>query len=109
MNIDLDKIIKSAIKSGKIFIGSKQTINAAETGKAVALIHALNCSENIKEELQYYANLSKIPLYTYYGSTSDLGLACGKPFLISAIAVRSLSEPELLRMIKESYEQKNQN
>lgn len=109
MNIDLDKIIKSAIKSGKIFFGSKQTINAAETGKAVALIYALNCPEKIKEELKYFSNLSKIPLYTYNGSASDLGLACGKPFLISAIAVRSLSEPELLRMIKESNENKDQN
>ena len=100
--IDLDRVIKSALKSGKIFLGSKQAINAARTGKAVALIQASNCPEYVRKEIEAHADLSKIPVYSYSGSALDLGLMCGKPFMVSAMTIRTLSDPELLRVVKES-------
>ena len=102
MSIDLDKTIKSALKSGKVFFGSKQTINAAKTGKAVAIVQALNCPEKTKTTIQSYIAVSKIPLFTYPGSANDLGLLCGKPFMVSAMTIRTLTDPTLLRTIKES-------
>ena len=102
--IDLDRIIKSALKSGKINIGSKQTINAARTGKAIAFIEADNCPENIQEKIRSYADKSKIPVFKYPSSALDLGLICGKPFTVSAMTIRTLSDPELLRVIKDSIE-----
>jgi large subunit ribosomal protein L30e len=106
--MDFDKLIKSAIKSGKVYFGSKQSINAVKTGKAIAIIQAFNVSKKIKEEIQYYSNLSKIPIYTYPESAQDLGLLCGKPFMVSIMTIRSLSDQELIRVVKESYLQRNQ-
>ena len=100
--VDVDKVIRSALKSGKILLGSKQTINAARTGKAVALIQASNCPERIRTELRTHADISKTPVYTYSGSALDLGLMCGKPFMVSSMTIRTLSDPELLRVVKES-------
>ena len=100
--IDVDKVIRSALKSGKVLFGSKQTINAARTGKAVALIQASNCPEKLQSEIRSHADMSKIPVYTYSGSALDLGLICGKPFMVSAMTIRTLSDQELLRVIKES-------
>lgn len=107
--IDLDKIIGSAHKSGKTYLGFKQTVDAAKTGKAVILILASNCPGKLQSDIQHYANLSKTPLHMYTGTSQDLGIACGKPFRVSAMAVRTLTDPALLRMVKESYEQKEES
>lgn len=107
--MDFDKIIKSAITSGKVYFGSMQSMNAAKTGKAIAIIQALNASKKIKEEIQYYSNLSKIPVYTYPGSAQDLGLICGKPFMVSILTIKNLSDKELIRVIKQSFKQGNHN
>lgn len=102
--VDLNRIISSAVKSGKVFFGSKQALDAAKSGRAVALIVASNCPSKILTDLQHYSNLSKIPLYTYPASSSDLGIACGKPFAISALTIREISDHEILRMMRESGE-----
>ena len=107
--IDLDRIINSALKSGRVYLGFKQTMNVAKTGKAVVLILSSNCPGNLQKDIQYYATLSKTPLHVYHGTSKDLGVACGKPFMVSAMAVRNLTDPGLLKMIKESHEQKEQS
>jgi len=99
--INLDRIIRSAIKSNKIYFGSKRTINAARTGKAIAIITSSNCPDKIRRDIQYLASLSGIPLYAYKGSSLNLSMACGKNFPISALTIREIVEPELLRMLKE--------
>lgn len=99
--IDLDRVIRSAIKSRKIFFGSKRTIDAARSGKATVILTSSNCPNGIRRDIQYLANLSGIPLYTYKGSSLDLSLACGKNFPISALTIREIEDPELLRMLDE--------
>ena len=107
--IDVDRIINSALKSGRLYLGFKQTRNAAKTGKAVALILSSNCSTKLQKDIQHHATLSKTPLLLYHGTAQDLGTACGKPFIVSAMTVRSLTDPQLLKTIKESNEQKEQS
>lgn len=107
--IDVDRLIKSALKSGRIYLGFKQTKNAAKTGKAVAIILSSNCPSESQKDIQHYATLSKIPLCAYDGTSQDLGVACGKHFMVSAMTVRSLTDPELLKMIRESTEKKEES
>ncbi len=103
--IDVDRVINSALKSGRVFLGFKQTKNAAKTGKAVALILSSNCSAKIQKDIQLYATLSKTPLLIYHGTSQDLGIACGKHFFVSAMTVRSLTDTQLIKTIKDSVEQ----
>lgn len=102
--VDLNRVISSAVKSGKALLGSKQTLDAAKSGKAMALIVASNCPAKILSDIKRYSDLSKIPLYVYPASSSDLGSACGKPFAVSALAIRETSEPDILKMRKELSE-----
>ncbi|MDQ1280073.1 MAG: large subunit ribosomal protein L30e [Thermoproteota archaeon] len=108
MMIDVDRIINSALKSGRVYLGFKQTKNAAKTGKAVALILSSNCSVKLQKDIQQYATLSKTPLLIYHGTSQDLGVACGKPFIVSAMTIRNLTDSQLLKSIKESNEQTEQ-
>ena len=43
--IDFEKVIKTANKSGRMFLGFKKAMKAAQSRKAVALIVASNCPQ----------------------------------------------------------------
>jgi len=98
--IDLDRIIRVAIKSRKIYFGSKLTLNMARSGKAAVIIIASNSPGRLRSEIEYYSRLSGIPLFTYNGTNLDLSLTCGKRFPVSALAVREIVDPQLLRMLE---------
>ena len=95
--IDEDTAIKIAIKTGKVIIGSKRSIASLITDKAKMIIKASNCPQKISEELKYYSKLSNIKLHTYKGSNLDLGFLCGKPFMISTIAIEDAGDSEILK------------
>ena len=98
--IDLDRIIRLAIKSRKIHFGSKLALNLARSGRAKVIIIASNSPDRLRSEIAYYSKLSGIPLYTYNGTNLDLSLACGKRFPVSALVIREIVDPRLLRMLE---------
>ena len=98
--IDLDRIIRLAIKSKKINFGSKLTLNLAQSGRASLIIIASNAPDNLQGKIAHYSKLSGIPLYTYNGTNLDLSLTCGKKFPISALAIRGSLDPQLRRMLQ---------
>ena len=102
--VDLDRVISSAIKSGRVYFGSKQTVRASESRRTVALIVALNCPSRTLKEIKDRAILTKTPVFTYPGSSSDLGVACKKRFAISALAIREINDDVVLRMLRDSSE-----
>jgi len=98
--IDLDRIIRLAIKSKKIYFGSKLALSMARRGRATVIIIASNSPSRFRSEISYYSRLSGIPLYTYNGTNLDLSLACDKRFPVSALAIREIVDSRLLRMLK---------
>ena len=99
--VDLDRVISSAMKTSKALLGSKQTVDVAKSGRAAALIVSSNCPTKTLVDVKRYSELSKIPLYVYPASSIDLGAACGKPFAVSALAIRETNDPEVLKMRRE--------
>ena len=98
--IDFERILKFANKSGRILVGSKTAIEAAQNGKAVALIIASNCPSQILDEIQYHASLSNVPVHIYPNTSADLGMACEKPFAVSAVTIRSLTDANFLNILR---------
>jgi len=96
--IDVDKAIATAVKTGKVSFGANSAIQNAKTGKAKLIILAANCPKSIREDIEYYGKLSKVPLITYKGSAIDLAAVCGKPFTISALSIREPGDSEILRL-----------
>ena len=62
------------------------------------IIKAANCPHKIAEELKYYTELTNIPIHIYKGSSLDLGFVCGKPFMISTIAIEEAGDSEILKL-----------
>jgi len=94
---EIDKSLAIAVKTGKILFGSNLTIKSAMSGKVRLIIIASNCPEDKRERIEYYCKLSNIPLIVYPGSSLDLGSACGKPFLVSALAIRDPGDSDILK------------
>jgi|SRR3972149_1048197 len=90
METDISKVLRTTFSTGKILIGTKQTLDAIKKGKALGVVVSSNCLE------KSLIDLKGIPVIKYSGSGVDLGLACGKPFAITSLAVIEPGESEIL-------------
>ncbi len=95
--IDVDKAIASAVKTGKISFGTTAAVQSAKTGKAKMIIIASNCPKDIKEDIEHYSKLSRVPVISYKGASMDLAEVCKKPFIISALTIRETGDSEILK------------
>ncbi len=101
--IDIDKAIASAVKTGKVSFGGNAALLNAKTGKAKMIVLASNCPQNIKEQIEYYGKISKVPVLNYKGTSMDLANVSGKMFIISAISIREPGDSEILKSVEMQY------
>jgi large subunit ribosomal protein L30e len=97
---DINTNIKVAYKTGKIIYGKKQILREVRRNPFKMIIIANNCPKVLENQLNYYNTLLKngIFIYRYNGSSWDLGLACGKPYMISMLGVIDPGDSELLSL-----------
>ena len=95
--IDVNNAIAAAGKTGKVSFGTNAAVQSAKTGKAKVIILAANCPTDIKEDIEYYGKLSKVPILAYKGASMDLAEGCNKPFIISALTIRETGDSEILK------------
>ncbi len=100
VKVQFENQLKIAIRTGKVILGSKRTIQLAKLGKAKVIVVAANAPPKIKEDIMYYAKLSNIPVYIYEGSSVELGAICGKPFTVAALAIIDVGDSNILDLIK---------
>jgi len=90
------------VKTGKVSFGANAALQNAKTGKAKMIILAANCPKEIKEQVKYYGKISKVPIMTYKGASTDLAMVCNKLFIISALSIRETGDSEILKVIENS-------
>ncbi|MEM2934356.1 MAG: 50S ribosomal protein L30e [Methanocellales archaeon] len=94
--MELNRALQTAIKTGNVKIGSRETIKVALKGEAKLVILAKNCPVKIRNQLKEL----KLPIYEYPGQSPDLGLACGLPYTITALAIIEPGESEILSLLR---------
>lgn len=85
--MDVNKEIRQVVDTGKVILGSDKSVKAVKLGQAKLIILASNCPEAVRADVMHYAKLANVPVHNYVGDATALGLACGKPFLVSVMAV----------------------
>lgn len=100
--IDINKAIATTVKTGKVLFGAKNTIKTAKTGKAKLIVVAANCPQGVRGDIERYCGLSNIPIIIYNGTSIDLGVACGKPFMVSALTIRNPGDSDILKLTEAS-------
>ena len=97
---DVNAALRMAVKTGKVLFGANSTLKSAMSGKVRLIVAATNCPENLRADLERYSKLSKIPFLVYSGTSVELGRICGKPFVVSALAVRDPGDSDLLKIAR---------
>lgn len=99
--VDVDKAISIAVKTGKVVLGANSAVQNAQTGKAKLIVIAANCPYSIRSDIEYYSKISGIPVVVYRGTSIDLGMICGKPFMVAALSVKEPGDSDILRLIEQ--------
>jgi len=97
--MDVDRGIRVAVDTGSVTLGSEKSIQALKLGKGQLVIIAENCPREIKEDVEHYSQLSEIPVYTYEGSSVDLGSVCGKPFTVATMIISDPGDSTILELM----------
>jgi len=105
--IDVNKAIATAVKTGKVSFGANSALINAKTGKAKMIVLAGNCPKNIKEQVEYYGKISKVPIMTYKGTSIDLAAVCNKLFIISSLSIRETGDSEILKIVESTEKDSN--
>ena len=97
--MDVDRGIRVAVDTGSVTLGSEKTIQALKLGKGKLVIIAENCPREIREDVEQYSQLSEIPVYTYEGTSVDLGSVCGKPFTVATMIISDPGDSTILELM----------
>ena len=96
--IDVNKQLQIAVRSGKVALGIKDTLDAARFAKGKLLILASNCPARERQDITQYAKQSGVPIFDYPGTSVDLGAACLKRFVVAALTVKEPGDSEILKL-----------
>jgi large subunit ribosomal protein L30e len=99
--IDVEKAIGTAVKTGKVVLGANEAVRNAQSGKTKLIVIAANCPAEIRGDIECYSRLSDVNVVVYKGTSIDLGMACGKPFMVSALSVKEPGDSDILRWVEE--------
>ncbi|MDD3934184.1 50S ribosomal protein L30e [Methanoculleus sp. UBA303] len=90
--MDFNASLRKAVKTGTVFLGQNKTRECIEEGKAKLVVVAKNSPESVKT----LVNETDIPVFVYDGSSVQLGKACGRPYVVSTLAVVEPGESDIL-------------
>jgi len=96
--LDLNREIRQAVTTGKVILGPDKSLKGLKLGQAKLVILALNCDEIVRTDVERYAKLAGIPIHIYPGDSTELGLACGKPFLVNVMTVLDPGSSNILNI-----------
>ena len=96
--VDIEKVLKTTVKKGKVKIGTKQTKQAVNKGEAKLIVMSNNCPYSI--EINGLAKKKKIPIYNSDSDSINLGYTCGKSFAVSVFAVLEEGGSNILNLVK---------
>jgi len=80
--------LKNALNENNVIIGSKRSIKYLKLGKVKMIIISNNCPEDLRKDIEHYANSSRLKVEKFDGTAKQLGIFCGKPFPIATIAIK---------------------
>jgi large subunit ribosomal protein L30e len=88
--IDVVRALKTAATTGDVKFGLAETKKSVKKGEAKMVVVSSNCPD------KSVVSGSSPKVLVFNGTNVELGSACGKPFPISALAIVSPGESNIL-------------
>lgn len=79
--------VKKIAKAGKAIFGREETLKALKLGKVGKVYVTVNCPEDVKADIVYYAELSGAEVINLSIPNDEMGTICRRPFVISVLSV----------------------
>ncbi|MHA1733006.1 MAG: 50S ribosomal protein L30e [Promethearchaeota archaeon] len=97
---DINKNINIAVKTGRVYIGTKSVMRKIRFEDLPLIIVANNCPKNLLSEIRNHLSVagSETPVYTYPFSSWELGMACGKPFMVASLGIEDPGDSEVFKL-----------
>ena len=95
----LARVLKEAMKSGKYTIGTKEVISDLKSSKMVIAASTISSRDSEEGGLVKEAEKSKVPVVKIDKSSAQLGRMIGRPFRVSAIALRVVAEGDFRQLV----------
>ncbi|WP_455645244.1 50S ribosomal protein L30e [Methanosphaera sp.] len=96
--MDIERGIRVAVDTGKVILGSNKSTQAIKLGNGELVVIAANAPKDVKADIEVYAKLSEIPVYTFEGSSVELGSICGKPFTVTVLVIQEPGDSNILEI-----------
>ncbi len=96
----LGKLLKDALKEGKITMGTKQVLNSVEDSKLIVLSKSVD--QDMSGKIEERAKKDNVPLVNFHGTSVALGKLCGLQFRISTLSFPSLTDAHVKSVLKEA-------
>jgi large subunit ribosomal protein L30e len=89
----LSKVLKDAMKGGKSAVGAKESIAAVKGSKAILCTRSIPpaLGARLREEAKKHG----VPVVELPHSSAELAKMVGRPYRVSAIAVRNVSDSDI--------------
>jgi len=89
----LSKVLKDAMKGGKSAVGAKESIAAVKGSKAVLCTRSIPAA--LGARLREEAKKHGVPVVELTQSSAELARMVGRPYRVSAMAVRNVSDADV--------------
>ena len=82
------KAVKLKVQEGKAIIGTERVLKELKKGRLSKVILAKNCPEKSRRDINYYAQLVKIPVAELEQDNEELGVLCKKNYFVSVLGIK---------------------
>ncbi|MDA4120840.1 MAG: ribosomal L7Ae/L30e/S12e/Gadd45 family protein [Thaumarchaeota archaeon] len=97
-NAYLSKVLKDAMKGGKSALGAKEALAAMKGSKALLCTRSIPPA--LGSKLREEATKQGVPVVELPHSSADLARMVGRPYKVSAIALRGVSDADVRQLTK---------
>lgn len=95
-SLQVAKILKEVMKSGKYILGAKEVAAGVAGSKAIICTNSVPALLAMK--IRSEAQKSAIPVISLSVTSAEFARMIGRPYKVSTIALRSLGESELKQL-----------
>lgn len=78
--------LTEALRKEKLTFGTRETLRKLGTGKAHTIFLAVDCKEEIRKKISYYATLGKITVHELKQKSHEIAHICKKNYPVSVIS-----------------------
>ncbi|MHA1743115.1 MAG: 50S ribosomal protein L30e [Candidatus Heimdallarchaeota archaeon] len=86
--MNLVETIQTALKTGKVIIGYRESIKFIKTNTPKLIVVAENSPAGMRKEIEHNAKVAGVKVEVFNGSSKELGVICGKPFPVTTLVIK---------------------